>query len=95
MINSSGETENREIVNLRKSIKNLSGKQKKDLEAVGISIEDSGKLKIDEDKLKEANPTRVKKLFSEDSDFMKQLKSYAKKMSSKGSGYANVIDSYA
>ena len=92
MIISSGSTEYHDIASLRKSIKSLSGKQQKELEMVGITIKNSGKLSIDEDKLKESNPARVKKLFSEDSDFMKQLNKYAKKLSGRSASSGSVID---
>ena len=92
MIDSSGSTENRDITNLRKSIKSLSSKQQQELEKIGISIKSSGKLSIDEDKLKDSNPARVKKLFSSDSDFMKQLNKYAKKLTSKSASSGSIID---
>ncbi len=92
MITSSGSTEYHDIASLRKSIKSLSGRQQKELEMVGITIKNSGKLSIDEDKLKESNPARVKKIFSEDSDFMKQLNKYVKKMSGRSASSGSVID---
>lgn len=92
MIDSSGSTEYRDIASLRKSIKGLSSKQQKELEMVGISIKSSGKLAIDEDKLAASNPARVKKLFSSDSDFMKQLEKYAKRLSSKSATSGSGID---
>lgn len=95
MIDSSGSTEYRDIANLRKSIKSLSGKQQKELEKIGITIKNSGKLSIDEDTLSASNPARVKKLFSEDSDFMKQLEKYAKKLSSRSSSSGSIIDAQA
>lgn len=95
VIDSSGSTSYRDIANLRKSVKGLSKKQQQELEMVGISIQNSGKLKIDEDKLAASNPARVKKLFSEDSDFMKQLNKYAKKLSSKSATSGSSIDTQA
>lgn len=92
MISSSGSTDYHDIASLRKSIKGLSDKQQKELEMVGITIKNSGKLSIDEDKLKESNPDRVKKLFSEDSDFMKQLSKYAKKLSSRSASSGSILD---
>ncbi len=92
VITSSSSTEYHDIASLRKSIKGLSSKQQSELEMIGISITNGGKLSIDEDKLKSSNPARVKKLFSEDSEFMKQLNKYAKRLSSRSSTSGNILD---
>lgn len=94
-LDSSGSTDYRDITNLRKSIRGLSSKQQKELEMIGITIKSSGKLSVDEDTLASSNPARVKKLFSEDSDFMKQLNKYAKRLSGKSATSGSVIDTQA
>ena len=92
VLDSSGSTEAHEIASLRKSIKGLSRKQQKDLEMIGITIKESGKLSVDEDKLKKSNPERVKKIFSKDSEFMKKLNKYAKTLSSRSSVSGSILD---
>ena len=45
-----------------------------ELAAIGITIEDSGKLSIDQDKLKKADITEIKNIFGSDSEFIKGVK---------------------
>ena len=41
---------------------------------IGITVESDGKLKIDSDKLKQADISEVKKIFGSDSEFIKGVK---------------------
>ncbi len=52
----------------------LTDKNKEQLAAIGITIEDSGKLSIDQDKLKKADITEIKNIFGSDSEFIKGVK---------------------
>ncbi len=92
VLDSSSSTEAHEIASLRKSIKSLSSKQQQELEMIGISIKQSGKLSVDEDKLKKSNPERVKKIFSKDSEFMNKLKKYATTLSNRSSSSGSILD---
>ncbi len=92
VLDSSSATEAHEIASLRKSIKGLSRKQQQELEMIGITIKESGKLSVDEDKLAKSNPERVKKIFSKDSEFMKKLNQYAKKLESRSSASGSILD---
>ena len=59
---------------------------------IGITIKESGKLSVDENKLAKSNPERVKKIFSKDSEFMKKLNQYAKKLESRSSASGSILD---
>ena len=65
------------IDSVESTIKNtydLTDKNKEALEAIGITVESDGKLKIDSDKLKQADISEVKKIFGSDSEFIKGVK---------------------
>ena len=49
-------------------LNDLTDKNKEALEAIGITVESDGKLKIDSDKLKQADISEVKKIFGSDSE---------------------------
>lgn len=55
-------------------LNDLTDKNKEALEAIGITVESDGKLKIDSDKLKQADISEVKKIFGSDSEFIKGVK---------------------
>ena len=92
VLDSSSSTDAHEIASLRKSIKGLSSKEQKELEMIGITVKQSGKLSVDEDKLKQSNPERVKKIFSKDSEFMKKLNKYARKLETRSSASGSILD---
>lgn len=52
----------------------LTDKNKEQLAAIGITVADDGKLKLDSDKLKKSDITEVKKLLGADSEFIKNVK---------------------
>ena len=55
-------------------LNDLTDKNKEALEVIGITVESDGKLKIDSDKLKQADISEVKKIFGSDSEFIKGVK---------------------
>ena len=55
-------------------LNDLTDKNKEALEAIGITVESDGRLKIDSDKLKQADISEVKKIFGSDSEFIKGVK---------------------
>ena len=79
-LSSSSDSGSHRVDQLVKNIKGLSAKEKKSLEEIGISVKESGKLSVDKEKLASASPNKVKKLFGEDSEFMKQLKPYIRSL---------------
>ncbi len=92
LLSSSSETDYRDISKLKKNIKKLTAEEKSNLEDIGITIKTSGKISIDKTKLAAASPNSVKKAFSEDSEFLKELKRYSKKLYDKSTAAANHID---
>ena len=65
-----------------RQLKALSEKYGDDLDNLGITIEEDGKLTVNETLLKKSSFDEVKKVFSEESDYMTNLKRIAKRMHS-------------
>ena len=63
-----------------RQLKALTKKYGEDLEDLGITIEKDGKLSINENLLKKSSFEEVKKVFSEESEYMTNLKRIAKRM---------------
>lgn len=63
-----------------RQLKRLSSKYADELEDIGITIESSGKLSINDDLLKTADNSKARKLLSPESDFTKKTFDIAKKM---------------
>lgn len=61
-------------------ITKLTKSQSEALKDIGITVKSDSTLEIDEDKLKNAKIEDVKKLFSNSSDFMKQIKKSVSKV---------------
>lgn len=62
-----------------KKIKAYLHKYSDELEHIGISMESDGKLKINEDLLKTAKNSKVRKIFSSDQEFSKKFLNLSKK----------------
>ena len=62
-----------------KKMKAFLSKHSDDLEHIGVSLESSGKLSINEDLLKSAKNSKVRKIFSADQEFSKQFYKMSKK----------------
>lgn len=62
-----------------KKMKAYLNKYSDDLEHIGISMESGGKLKINDDLLKVAKNSKVRKIFSSDQEFSKQFYKLSKK----------------
>ena len=71
-----------------KNLKNLASKYSTDLGNIGIKENSSGYLTLSSSAVENISGSRFKSLLNKDSKFMKQLKTYAKRM-------ANNIDYYA
>ena len=84
-LDSSKDTPATRVTQLRKGLQGLSSKQKKAMEAIGITVQGSGKLSIDKEKLADASPNKVKAVFGSDSDFLKELKKYARSLGNESS----------
>ena len=62
-----------------KKLKAYLNKYSDDLEHIGISMESNGKLKINDELLKTAKNSKVRKIFAADQEFSKQFLSLSKK----------------
>jgi len=63
-----------------KQLKALTKKFGEDLEDIGITIEEDGKLSVSENILKGSSFDEVKKLFSKEADYVKGIRNIAKRM---------------
>lgn len=63
-----------------RQLKALSEKYADDLENLGITIEEDGKLTISENILKGSSFEEVKKVFSEESDYIQEIRKISKRM---------------
>lgn len=61
----------------RDKFNSVTGEHAKELEGVGITIEKDGRLTVDEEKLKAADVSELKKIFGPDSDILKEISTYA------------------
>lgn len=77
---STAESESREIKRTSDQMKDIAKKYSKELEELGISVKNDGTLKIDTKEFKTATTKKVQKIFSEDSDFSKDLQKLMKKL---------------
>ena len=77
---SAGSSNEYGIYHPEKFVKNLTKDQEDALKDLGITISASGKLKLDEDTLMGSKPSKIGKLFSEDSDFTNKINFYANKI---------------
>lgn len=65
-----------------RQLKALTKKYGDDLEDIGISIEEDGKLSISENILKGSSFKEIRKVFSEESDYVRGIRNIAKRMNS-------------
>lgn len=63
-----------------KQLKALTKKYGDDLKDIGISIGDDGKLSVSESILKESSLKEIRKVFSEESDYVRNVRTIAKRM---------------
>ncbi len=68
------------ISSANKSIMNLSKKYASELEDIGIRIDDSGYMKMSNSATKNISGSSFESLLGKDSEYMKQLSSYAKRI---------------
>lgn len=63
-----------------RQLKALTKKYGDDLKDIGISIEENGTLSVSENILKGASVKEIRKVFSEDSDYVQNIRTIAKRM---------------
>ncbi len=71
---------NEELDRQLSKLKKMSGKLSSQFEAVGIKIQKNGKLKIDTDKLEASSRIKIRKIFSEDSEYGPQVEKHMKQI---------------
>ena len=76
----SSSTKDTDTYRQNRQLKALTKKYGEELEDLGISIEDDGKLTINETLLKKSSFDEVKKVFSEESEYITNVKRIAKRM---------------
>ena len=76
----SSSSEDSDTYRQHKQLKALTEKYGDDLEDIGITIEKDGKLSISENILKSSSFKAVKKVFSEDSEYIEGIRKIAKRM---------------
>lgn len=69
-----------EIYRQNRQLKALSQKYGEDLEDIGITFDEDGKMSVSENILKGSSFDEVKKVFSEESDYIKGIRTIAKRM---------------
>ena len=76
----SSESKDTDNYRQNRQLKALTKKYGEDLEDLGITIEDDGKLTVSENILKGSSFDEVKKVFSEESEYVKGIRQIAKRM---------------
>ena len=71
-IDSSKTTSSHDTKRYVKQLKALTNKYASELSDIGITVERSGKLTVNEDLLKTANNSKVRKIFSPDQEYSKK-----------------------
>ena len=79
MVDSSKSSSDHDTKYQLKKMKAYLNKYSDDLEHIGISMESSGKLKVNDDLLKAAKNSKVRKIFSSDQEFSKHFYKLSKK----------------
>lgn len=81
-------TKGSDIARLNKQLKALTKKYSEDLEDIGITLDKDGKMSVSENILKSSSFDEIGKVFSDDTDYMKELDRIAKRMN--GEAYDDV-----
>lgn len=76
----SSSSEDADTYRQNRQLKALTNKYGEDLEDLGITIEEDGKLTVSENILKSSSFDEVKKVFSEESDYIQGIRKIAKRM---------------
>ena len=87
----SSESKDADTYRQNRQLKALSNKYGEDLENLGITIEEDGKLTVSENILKGSSFEEVKKVFSEESEYVKSIRRIAKRMHATSSAEIYVL----
>ena len=80
MIDSGKQSDDYDTRRYLKQLKNLSKKYSKELEEIGITTENDGKLTVNSDLLSLADNSKVSKLFSKDEEFVQKSQRIASRL---------------
>lgn len=80
MIDSGKQSDDYDTRRYLKQLKNLSKKYSKELEEIGITMENDGKLTVNSDLLSLADNSKVSKLFSKDEEFVQKSQRIASRL---------------
>lgn len=75
-----GDADDHDTKHYLKQLKSLSKKYSDELEDIGITVESNGSLTINDDLLKMADTSKVRKVFSDESDFSEKAWRISKKL---------------
>lgn len=87
----SSESKDSDTNRQNRQLKALSNKYGEDLEDLGITIEEDGKLTVSENILKGSSFDEVKKVFSEESEYIQSIRRIAKRMHATSSAEIYVL----
>ncbi len=87
----SSESKDSDTYRQNRQLKALSNKYGEDLEDLGITIEEDGKLTVSENILKGSSFDEVKKVFSEESEYIQSIRRIAKRMHATSSAEIYVL----
>lgn len=87
-LESTSKSDDKSISSANKNIKNLSKKYASELENLGIRIDDAGYMKLSTSATKNIKGEKFESLLGKDSEYMKSLNTYAKRIT-------NHVDAYA
>ena len=82
-LKSSGTSSDSSLERYAKYLKNLSKDYSEELKDVGITVNSDGSLSANDNLLKAANVSDIKKLFSSDAEYGNKISRYAKRMTEK------------
>lgn len=77
LIESTGENGSEEMTRLKNQITKLTKNNKDELESLGISISASGKLTLNKTTFGECSPSKIKRFFGKDSDYISSIRTYS------------------
>ena len=78
----SSDSDSSDTYRQNRQLKALSQKYEKELKDLGITIEKDGKLSVSDNILKSSTKKELRKVFSEDSDYVRNIRSIARRMNS-------------
>ena len=78
-VDSAGELDDVSVNRSLKKVKKLSQEQEEAFAKIGITVQSSGKLKLDKDTLKEAGVRKIKNVFSNETDYGTELERQIKR----------------